>query len=113
MKHLPEETQDAVRQLAKGATVGMVSSALEKKGVGQEPSDEVLRIAKRVINRRARFKHLLIGVAGLAVLTCGGYLIYLCAADQDRRINFPVLVMAVGLLISLYGFYFSTQNEIQ
>ena len=35
MKHLPEETQDAVRQLAKGATVGMVSSALEKKALAK------------------------------------------------------------------------------
>ncbi|MDA7870544.1 hypothetical protein N9B04_00690 [bacterium] len=107
----PEDTNGAVRQLANGATVGMVVT-LKQKGVGSGPRAEVLEIAKRIINRRARIKHLLTGVAGLIIVAGGGYWYYLCAINQNHRVGIPAVVMGAGLLLATYGIYNATQNEV-
>ena len=107
-----EDTNDAVRQLARGATLGMVDTALQKKGIGSGPRSEILEIAKRIVNRRARLKHLLIGAVGLAILAGGGYAYYLCVINGFHLVRIPVIVMVTGLLLTTYGIYNSTQNEI-
>jgi len=107
----PEETKDAVRQLACGATAGMVENALKRKGVGSGRRAEILEIAKRIINRRARIKNMLIAAAGLIVLAGGGYWYYLCTLNQNHRVRLPTVVMGVGLLLATYGIYNATQNE--
>ena len=112
MIHLPEETKVAVEQLRNGATVGMVDKILPEQGIGSSHRVEILETAKRIINRRARIKHLLIGGLGLSILAWGGYWFYLCVVNQNPRIRIPTVVMGVGLLVGIYGFYNSTQNKI-
>ncbi len=112
MTHLPDDVKDAVRRFANGATVGMVKTALKEKGLGPGPSTEVLEIARRIINRRARIKHGLIGALGLFILVWAGYWSYHCLINQNPQIRISVVVMGVGLLLSIYGIYNLTQDEI-
>ena len=113
MTHYTQDTKDATEQLAKGATIGMVDTALQRKGLGSGPRAEVLELAKRIINRRARVKNILIGAIGLLVIAGGGYWYYLCAVNGNHRVRIPTLVMGAGLLLGLYGMYNATQNEFQ
>ena len=108
----PEDTKDAIHRLASGATIGMVDASLREKGLGSGPRAEVLDVAKRVINRRARIKHLLIGFVGILVLAGGGYWYYLSAINQNHRVKIPGVVMGAGLLLATYGLFNATQDKI-
>ena len=112
MMYHGEETKEAVRRLASGATIGMVDSALQKEGVGSGPRSEILESARRIVNRRARIKHLLIGAVGLLILAGGGYWYYLCAINQNFRVRIPGVVVVAGLLFAIYGAYSASQNEV-
>jgi len=105
MMHLTEDAKQAVQQLANGATVGMVDMALQKKGIGSGPRGEIIKYAKRIVNRRDRLKHLSIGVAGLLVLTLGAYWFYALKVNQDNRVKGAVAMMGTGLLLAIYGVY--------
>ena len=109
----PEETNEAVRQLARGATFRMVDISLEQKGVGSGPRAEILDVASRIINRRARLKHVVIGAVGSVILVCSGYWYYLCVINRIRVVEFPTVMFVIGLLLTTYGIYNATQNEVE
>ena len=113
MTHFSEDTKSAVQQLAKGATLGMVDAALQKEGLGSGPRAEVLEVAKRIVNRRARIKNILIGAIGLLIVVAGGCWYYICVVNRDHRVTMPSIVMVTGLLFGGYGVFNATQDEIQ
>jgi len=108
----PEDLKHAVRKLASGSTVGMVKAELEKHGVGSVPRDEILRVAKRIINRRARIKHLTIAVLGILILAAGMTACFMLAENRNFRVKIPGAVMLCGLMLSLYGLYNAFRNAI-
>jgi len=112
MATYPRDTKWAVQELTKGSTVGMVDASLKTRGVGSGPRAEVIAKAKRIVNRRARIKHLFLGLAGFLVIGGGAYWFYRCTMNQDRRLRTPVLLMTGGLLLAIYGLYNATQNEV-
>ena len=107
-----EDLKNAVAKLASGSTVGMVKAELEERGIGSGPQDEILRCAKRIINRRARFKHLGIAFIGLIVIAAGMIACFYVAENRNFRIQIPGVVVLGGLLLSLYGIYNFCRNVV-
>lgn len=110
--HDPEDLADSVKRLSQGSTVGMVDAAMKEKGVGSGPRDEVLEIAKRIVNRRARIKHSMIAIVGVAAFVAGSFWLFHCVQNRVHRVRIPGAIMVFGMLLTIYGVYFATQNEV-
>ena len=108
----PEDLRESVKRLAGGSTVGMVDAELKRKGVASGPRDEVLEIAKRIINRRSRVKHAFIFVLGLLVFAAGSYWLYCSVQNGNHRLRIPGSIMGCGMLATIYGLYFSFKDEL-
>ena len=107
-----EDLKNAVANLSSGSTVGMVNAELEERGIGSGPRDEILRNAKRIINRRARFKNLGIALIGLIVIAAGMIACFFLAENRNFRVQLPGAVMLGGLILSLYGIYNFFRNVV-
>lgn len=110
--HDPEDLRESVKRLADGSTVGMVDAELKRKGVASGPRNEVLWLARRIINRRARIKHAIIFVVGVVVFAAGGCWLYYCIENKINRVQTPGSIMGFGLLAAIYGLYFSFKEEV-
>ena len=110
--HDPDDLADSVKRLSAGSTVGMVDAALREKGVASGPRKEVLELAKRIVNRRARIKHAAIAIVGCLIFIAGGCWLFYCVQKRIHRVRLPGAVMGAGLLAIIYGVYFTTQNEV-
>jgi len=110
--HDPQDLRESVKRLADGSTVGMVDAELKQKGVASGPRDEVLELAKRIINRRARIKHSIIFMAGVLVFSAGTYWLYHCIQNEIHRVQIPGSIMGVGLLAAIYALYSSFKDEV-
>ena len=110
--HDPDDLAESLKRLSNGSTVGMVDAALKEKGVGSGPREEVMEMAKRIINRRARIKHAIIATIGLLVCIAGGFWLFNCVQNRDHGVRIPGATLTFGLLALIYGVYFMTQDEV-
>ena len=110
--HDHDDLKESVKRLANGSTVGMVEAALTRKGVQSGPRDEVLQIARRIINRRSRIKHSIVFLIGVLIFAAGGYWLYAHAQNGNPMVRIPGSIMGFGLITAIYGLYFSFQNKV-
>lgn len=81
----------------------MVNEKLKSSGLPEHTRKEVIESAAQALNRRSRIQSVMIGAAGLG-LVCAGLATFIL------HIKLAAAVTMVGLIVTIYGFYNSTQK---
>lgn len=83
----------------------MVLGSLEEDAVPERLRSEIVSYAVCVVNRRARFRGILVGLAGILLACFGVALFFVMAFHFNVFAKFSSVIIMTGLMMAIYGLF--------